>query len=57
MLTLELGMFPSQMYKWRRKIEVSGNRSFSGQGNLKITAEQERTYAPKKTEIYQTEYN
>lgn len=41
-LARELGIFPSQLYKWRKEEEEFGEGSFPGNGNLKQTPEQER---------------
>ena len=41
-LARELGIYPSQLYKWRKEEEEFGAGSFPGNGNLKQTPEQER---------------
>src|SRR5690554_1383155 len=41
-LARELGIFPAQLYKWRKEVEEFGEGSFPGNGNLKQTPEQER---------------
>lgn len=40
-LARELGIYPSQLYKWRKEVEEFGSGSFPGNGNLKHTPEQE----------------
>lgn len=41
-LARELGIYPAQLYKWRKEEEEFGAGSFPGNGNLKQTPEQER---------------
>lgn len=41
-LARELGIFPAQLYKWRKEEEEFGAGSFPGDGKLKQTPEQER---------------
>lgn len=41
-LSRELGILPSQMYKWRKEEGEFGAGSFPGNGNLKQTPQQER---------------
>lgn len=41
-LACELGIYPTQLYKWRKEEEEFGAGSFPGNGNLKQTPEQER---------------
>lgn len=47
-LARELGIYPSQLYKWRKEEEEFGAGSFPGNGNLKQTPEQERINALEK---------
>ena len=44
-LARELGISPSQLYKWRKEAKEFGAGSFPGNGNLKQTPEQERILA------------
>ena len=44
-LARELGISPSQLYKWRKEAKEFGSGSFPGNGNLKQTPEQERILA------------
>nr|WP_286501112.1 hypothetical protein [Empedobacter falsenii] len=37
-------MTESLLYKWRKEYSEFGSGGFSGKGNLKLTAEQERIY-------------
>lgn len=41
-LSRELGIHPTQLYKWRKEVEEYGSGSFPGNGNVKQTPEQER---------------
>ena len=41
-LARELGIYPAQLYKWRKEEEEFGEGSFPGNGYLKQTPEQER---------------
>src|SRR5699024_12635315 len=43
-----LGIYPSQLYKWRKEAKEFGEGSFPGNGNLKQTPEQERILALEK---------
>lgn len=47
-LARELGIYPSQLYKWREEAKEFGEGSFPGNGNLKQTPEQERIFALEK---------
>lgn len=47
-LARELGIYPSQIYKWRKEAKEFGEGSFPGNGNLKQTPEQERIHALEK---------
>lgn len=47
-LARELGIYPSQLYKWRKEAKEFGKGSFPGNGNLKQTPEQERIVALEK---------
>lgn len=47
-LARELGIYPSQLYKWRKEAKEFGEGSFPGNGNLKQTPEQERIVALEK---------
>ena len=47
-LARELGIYPSQLYKWRKEAKEFGEGSFPGNGNLKQTPEQERILALEK---------
>lgn len=47
-LARELGVYPSQLYKWRKEAKEFGVGSFPGNGNLKQTPEQERIFALEK---------
>jgi transposase len=47
-LARELGIFPGQLYRWRKEEEEFKEGSFPGNGNLKQTAEQERITALEK---------
>ena len=47
-LTRELGVIAPQLYKWRKEFEESGEGSFPGKGNFKLTPEQEKIHELKK---------
>ncbi|MEZ7500431.1 transposase [Flavobacterium sp. Arc3] len=47
-LVRELGVTAPQLYKWRKESEEFGEGSFPGEGNLKLTPEQERIYELEK---------
>lgn len=47
-LARELGIFPAQLYRWRKEQEEFGIGSFPGNGNVKQTPEQERINALEK---------
>ncbi|MDN6309425.1 MAG: transposase [Psychroflexus sp.] len=47
-LARELGIYPSQLYKWRKEEQEFGAGSFPGNGSLKQTPEQERISALEK---------
>ena len=40
----ELGVTAPQLYKWSKEFEEFGEGSFPGNGNLKLTAEQEKIH-------------
>ena len=44
----ELGITAPQLYKWRKEFEEFGEGSFPGNGNLKLTAEQEKIHELEK---------
>src|SRR5690606_20001684 len=44
----ELGIKVSLLYKWRKDYQEYGQGSFPGNGNLKLTPEQERIHELKK---------
>ena len=44
----ELGIKVSLLYKWRKDYQEYGGGSFPGNGNLKLTVEQERIHALEK---------
>lgn len=44
----ELGVTAPQLYKWRKEFEEFGEGSFPGNGNLKLTAEQEKIHELEK---------
>ncbi len=43
-LARELGITAPQLYKWCKEFEESGEGSFPGKGNLKLTPEQEKIH-------------
>lgn len=43
-LARELGIKVSLLYKWRKEYQQFGTGSFPGNGNLKLTPEQERIH-------------
>ena len=47
-LALELGIKVSLLYKWRKEYQQFGTGSFPGNGNLKLTPEQERIHELEK---------
>ena len=47
-LARELGIKVSLLYKWRKEYQQFGNSSFPGNGNLKLTPEQERIHELEK---------
>ncbi len=47
-LARELGITAPQLYKWRKEVEVFGEGSFPGKGNLKLTPEQEKIHELEK---------
>jgi transposase len=47
-LTRELGITAPQLYKSRKEVEVFGEGSFPGKGNLKLTPEQEKIHELEK---------
>lgn len=47
-LARELGIAVTLLYKWRKEYEEFGEGSFPGNGNLKLTAEQEKIYELEK---------
>nr|WP_317632775.1 transposase [uncultured Flavobacterium sp.] len=52
-LARELGVKVSLLYKWRKDYQEYGPVSFPGNGNLKLTPEQERIHElEKKTQRY-----
>ena len=47
-LARELGIKVSLLYKWRKEYQQFGTGSFPGNGNLKLTPEQERIHELEK---------
>jgi len=47
-LSRELGIKVTLLYKWRKEYEEFGEGSFPGNGNLKLTAGQEKIYELEK---------
>jgi len=47
-LARELGIKASMLYKWRKEYQQFGTGSFPGNGNLKLTPEQERIHELEK---------
>lgn len=47
-LARELGIKVSLLYKWRKDYQEYGTSSFPGNGNLKLTPEQEKIYELEK---------
>lgn len=47
-LARELGIKVSLLYKWRKDYQEYGTESFPGNGNLKLTPEQERIHELEK---------
>ena len=47
-LARELGIKVSLLYKWRKEYQQFGRGSFPGNGNLKLTPEQERIHELEK---------
>ena len=47
-LARELGIQPQLLYKWRREYDALGEGSFPGNGNLKLTPEQEKIHELEK---------
>ena len=47
-LARELGIKISLLYKWRKEYQQFGRGSFPGNGNLKLTTEQERIHELEK---------
>lgn len=47
-LARELGIRPQQLYSWRKEYQEFGEGSFPGNGNLKLTPEQERVHELEK---------
>lgn len=47
-LARELGIKPHQLYNWRKELKEFGEGSFPGNGNLKLTPEQERIHELEK---------
>jgi transposase len=43
-LVRELGISVTLLYKWRKEYEEFGEDSFPGNGNLKLTPEQEKIH-------------
>src|SRR5699024_1785200 len=43
-LARELGIRPHQLYNWRKEFKEFGESSFPGNGNLKLTPEQEKIH-------------
>ncbi len=57
-LARELGIKPTMLYKWRKESEEYGEGSFPGNGNLKLTAEQERIHElENKLRDFELEHN
>ena len=47
-LARELGVQPHQLYRWRKEYNALGEGSFPGNGNLKLTPEQEKIHELEK---------
>ena len=47
-LVRELGISVTLLYKWRKEYEEFGEDSFPGNGNLKLTPEQEKIHELEK---------
>ncbi len=47
-LARELGIRPHHLYNWRKEYKEFGEGSFPGNGNLKLTSEQERIHELEK---------
>lgn len=47
-LARELGVQPQQLYRWRKEYDKLGEGSFPGNGNLKLTPEQEKIHELEK---------
>lgn len=47
-LARELGIAVTLLYKWRKEYEQFGEGSFPGNGNLKLTPEQEKIHELEK---------
>ena len=47
-LARELGLQPQLLYKWRKEYDALSEGSFPGNGNLKLTPEQEKIHELEK---------
>ena len=57
-LARELGVHPQLLYKWRKEFDALGEGSFPGNGNLKLTPEQEKIHElEKKLRDVELEHN
>ena len=55
-LARELGIQPQLLYKWRREYDALGEGSFPGNGNLKLTPEQEKIHELEKKLTYLSDH-